>query len=124
MEGSVRCLRLLYPHQASSLLAAYCPRGACGSGDNSRESVGLPAPTWRAPHHSLSIHSFSTKTILIDQQNEVPTKGGLTVTMDVGMLFHIDPTKACDIYVKLGKNYDELVVEPELAFAVRGMTSE
>eukprot|EP00288_Rhodomonas_lens_P005415 CAMPEP_0177726692 /NCGR_PEP_ID=MMETSP0484_2-20121128/19913_1 /TAXON_ID=354590 /ORGANISM="Rhodomonas lens, Strain RHODO" /LENGTH=94 /DNA_ID=CAMNT_0019239275 /DNA_START=62 /DNA_END=342 /DNA_ORIENTATION=+ len=30
------------------------------------------------------IHSFSTKTILIDQENEVPTKEGLTVKLDVG----------------------------------------
>jgi len=70
------------------------------------------------------IHAFSTKTILLDQQNEVPTKEGLTVSLDVAILFHIDPSKAHDIYVNLGKNYDELVVEPELASAVRGLTSE
>jgi regulator of protease activity HflC (stomatin/prohibitin superfamily) len=70
------------------------------------------------------IHAFSTKTIKIEQTNEVPTKEGLSVTLNVSLLFHIEPSRARDIYLNLGKNYDELVVEPELSSAVRGLTSE
>lgn len=34
---------------------------------------------------------FSVKTQLFEQQNHVPTKEGLTVDLDVALLFHVDP---------------------------------
>eukprot|EP00286_Rhodomonas_abbreviata_P022902 CAMPEP_0181315086 /NCGR_PEP_ID=MMETSP1101-20121128/15176_1 /TAXON_ID=46948 /ORGANISM="Rhodomonas abbreviata, Strain Caron Lab Isolate" /LENGTH=295 /DNA_ID=CAMNT_0023422247 /DNA_START=171 /DNA_END=1058 /DNA_ORIENTATION=- len=67
---------------------------------------------------------FSKKTILLEQQNHVPTKEGLTVDLDVAVLFHIIPEKARDIYLSLGEDYEHIVVQPELSSAVRGLTSE
>jgi len=67
---------------------------------------------------------FSTKTILMNQQNHVPTKEGLTVDLDVAVLFHIDKEQVRSIYLSLGENYAEVVIQPELASAVRGLTSE
>jgi prohibitin 1 len=71
-----------------------------------------------------SLTFFSTKTILLNQENHVPTKEGLTVELDVAVLYKIDKKHVRDIYLSLGEKYDEVVIQPELASAVRGLTSE
>eukprot|EP00286_Rhodomonas_abbreviata_P024636 CAMPEP_0181296946 /NCGR_PEP_ID=MMETSP1101-20121128/4972_1 /TAXON_ID=46948 /ORGANISM="Rhodomonas abbreviata, Strain Caron Lab Isolate" /LENGTH=344 /DNA_ID=CAMNT_0023401839 /DNA_START=50 /DNA_END=1084 /DNA_ORIENTATION=+ len=72
----------------------------------------------------VKVHSFSTKTQLFEQQNHVPTKEGLTVDLDVAVLFRIDGTRARDIYLSLGEKYLDVIVKPELSSAVRSLTSE
>lgn len=71
-----------------------------------------------------SVTPISTQTQLLEQANHVPTKEGVTVELDVAVLYHIEPESARDIYLSLGANYDKIVIEPELASAVRGLTSE
>jgi len=68
--------------------------------------------------------AFSTKTSLFEQQNHVPTREGLTVDLDTAVLFRIDQTRVREIYVTLGVDFIRVVLEPELASAVRGLTSE
>lgn len=71
-----------------------------------------------------SLQLFSTKTTLFEMRNHVPTKEGLIVDLDVALLFHIDAKRARDVFLNLGHDYVSIVVEPELASAVRGLTSE
>merc|ERR1719198_1080348 len=71
-----------------------------------------------------SVETFSTKTTLLEQANHVPTKEGLTVDLDVAVLFRIDPNRARDIYLKLGQDFVTVIIQPELSSAVRGLTSE
>lgn len=71
-----------------------------------------------------SLVIFSTKTTLYEQANHVPTKEGLTVDLDVALLFRIEPARARDIYLKLGQDFVNVVIQPELSSAVRGLTSE
>ena len=54
----------------------------------------------------------------------MPTKEGLTVELDVACLFHVTPDKVRDVFLTLGEKYSTTIVEPELASAVRGLTSE
>jgi len=68
--------------------------------------------------------TFSTKTSLFEQQNHVPTREGLTVDLDTAVLFRIDQSRVRDIYITLGVDFVHVVLEPELASAVRGLTSE
>lgn len=68
--------------------------------------------------------AFTTKTQLLEQQNHVPTKEGLTVDLDVAVLFRADEAKIRDIYLGLGVSYVAVLVQPELSSAVRGLTSE
>jgi len=67
---------------------------------------------------------FTLKTQLLEQANHVPTKEGLTVELDVACLFHVTPDKVRDVFLSLGEKYQSTIVEPELASAVRGLTSE
>jgi regulator of protease activity HflC (stomatin/prohibitin superfamily) len=71
-----------------------------------------------------SVIFFSTKTQLLEQQNHVPTKEGLTVDLDVALLFRIEPERVQEMYLSLGENYISVLVAPELSSAVRGLTSE
>merc|ERR1712159_256208 len=71
-----------------------------------------------------SVVLFSTKTTLFEQANHVPTKEGLTVDLDVALLFHILPDHAREIYLNLGEDFIKVIVQPELSSAVRGLTSE
>lgn len=71
-----------------------------------------------------SVVLLSTKTQLMDSENFVPTKEGLSVELDVSLLYRIDPRKARSIYVTVGENYDTVVILPELSSSVRGLTSE
>lgn len=67
---------------------------------------------------------FSTKTQLLEQQNHVPTKEGLTVDLAVALLFHIEPGRVREMYLSLGEGYINVLIAPELSSAVRGLTSE
>ena len=71
-----------------------------------------------------AVTPFTLKTQLLEQANHVPTKEGLTVELDVACLFHITRDKVRDVYLTLGDKYQTTIVEPELASAVRGLTSE
>jgi len=70
-----------------------------------------------------NIYLFKTKTLLYEQSNHVPTSEGLTVDLDVAILYHIDPNGVRDIFLSLGPNYETVVIKPELSSAVRGLTS-
>mmetsp|Transcript_52357 Transcript_52357/g.132324 ORF Transcript_52357/g.132324 Transcript_52357/m.132324 type:complete len:311 (-) Transcript_52357:172-1104(-) len=67
---------------------------------------------------------FSTKTNLLEQRNHVPTKEGLTVDLDVAVLYHVEQDRVRDIYFGLGEKFSSVIIEPELSSAVRGLTSE
>lgn len=68
--------------------------------------------------------NFQLKTQLVDSENVVPTQEGLNVELDVAILFRLNPDKIRDLYLSLGVGYTDVLVRPELASAVRGLTSE
>merc|ERR1711957_533503 len=70
------------------------------------------------------LHDFSLKTQLLEATYTVPTMEGLTVELDAALLFHVDKSAVKDIFVNLGKDYRELVIEPEVSSMVRAFTSE
>ena len=78
---------------------------------------------FRAPLIS-GVEILSTKTQLLEEQNVIPTKEGLSVTLDTAVLFRLDSRKAADLYRQVGSNYVKVLVQPEAASAVRGLTSE
>lgn len=79
-------------------------------------------------HHKFPILSevieMTAKTQKLEQENDIPTKEGLSVRLDTAVLFRLDVTKAADLYKQVGENYVELIVAPETSSLVRGLTSE
>ena len=71
----------------------------------------------------VRIHKMNIKTIEIKETAETPSKEGLSVGLEVSLLYRLDPTKAPDIYRTVGKNYQEVIVEPQLRSSIRDVTA-
>lgn len=78
---------------------------------------------FRAPYVS-TVERMSTKTQLLKQENVIPTKEGLAVRLDTAVLYRLNTSEAARIYSEVGLDYKSVILEPEAASAVRGMTSE
>ncbi len=66
---------------------------------------------------------FSIKTEELKETMAVPSKEGLTVTLELSVLYHLDPEKAADVYKTIGPNYLEVILEPQIRSVARSVTS-
>jgi hypothetical protein len=48
---------------------------------------------------------------------------GLSVSLDVALLYRIDPNMAGDLFQNVGVDYAQVLIEPEAASVIRGLTS-
>ncbi len=66
---------------------------------------------------------FSVQTQEIKEVMDVPSKEGLTVQLEISLLYHLNPDKAADVYRSVGENYSEVIVEPQFRSVARGVTA-
>lgn len=52
----------------------------------------------------------------------VPSKEGLNLSLDVSVLYKLDPSKAVDVYKTIGPHYQEVILIPQYRAAARGVT--
>lgn len=71
-----------------------------------------------------SVVKLNLKTQLLYSENIVPTQEGLSVELDVAVLYHLDPKSVRQLYLTLGTEYESTLIMPEMQSAVRGLTSE
>ncbi len=69
------------------------------------------------------IIKMSIKTQEISEVMDVPSKEGLSVTLDASLLFHLDPEKAGEIYKTVGEDYAKVILIPQFRSATRGVTA-
>ncbi len=69
------------------------------------------------------IEKFSIKTQEIKEVMKVPSKEGLTVDLEISLLYKLNPDKANIIYKTIGPNYKEIVLIPQFRSVVRGVTA-
>jgi regulator of protease activity HflC (stomatin/prohibitin superfamily) len=67
---------------------------------------------------------FSVKTQEIKEAAEVPSKEGLTVQLELSVLYHLNPDEADDVYRTLGEDYAEILLVPFFRSVTRGVTAE
>jgi len=70
-----------------------------------------------------SVQKLSIQTQSVKESANTPSEEGLMLALDTSLLFHLDRTKAAEVYQKIGANYGEKVVEPTLRAAIRAATS-
>jgi len=80
-----------------------------------------PGVNFRNP--LASIHKFSVKTQEEKEVMTVPSKEGLSVQLEVSVLFHLNPEKAAEVYKSIGPNYIEIILEPNFRSITRGVTA-
>jgi regulator of protease activity HflC (stomatin/prohibitin superfamily) len=66
---------------------------------------------------------FSVKTQELKEVMDVPSKEGLTVQLEVSVLYHLNPEKAAEVYKTIGPNYTEIILEPQFRSVSRGVTA-
>jgi prohibitin 1 len=70
-----------------------------------------------------SVQKLSVQTQSVKESANVPSNEGLILALDTSLLFHLDRSKAAEVYQSIGENYAEKVVEPTLRAAIRASTS-
>jgi prohibitin 1 len=66
---------------------------------------------------------MSVKTQEVKETAEVPSKEGLTMELEGSLLYRLDPQKAADVYRTIGKDYEEIAVQPQIRSAIREVTA-
>lgn len=66
----------------------------------------------------LSVKTQEEKEIM-----NVPSREGLTVRLEVSVLFHLDPEMASKVYRTIGENYKEVLLRPQFRSVTRGVTA-
>jgi regulator of protease activity HflC (stomatin/prohibitin superfamily) len=69
------------------------------------------------------IIKMSIKTQEIKEVMDVPSKEGLTVQLEVSLLYHLNPEKAADVYKTVGEDYESIIIEPQFRSVTRGVTA-
>ena len=68
-------------------------------------------------------HETSIRTQEIKETASVPSSEGLVMNLDTSLIYHLNPDKAAEVYQKIGPNYVEVLVEPNLRSAIREATA-
>jgi len=66
---------------------------------------------------------MSVKTQELKEVMDVPSKEGLTVQLEISVLYHLNPDKAADVYNTVGENYESIIIEPQFRSVTRGVTA-
>jgi regulator of protease activity HflC (stomatin/prohibitin superfamily) len=70
-----------------------------------------------------AVQKLSIQTQSVKESANVPSNEGLILALDTSLLFHLDRTKAAEVFQKVGSDYAEKIVEPTLRAAIRASTS-
>lgn len=70
-----------------------------------------------------SVEKMSIKTQELKELMSVPSKEGLSVDLEISLLFKLDSDKANEIYKTVGPNYAEIILTPQFRSVVRGVTA-
>ncbi|MEW6702623.1 MAG: prohibitin family protein [Bacteroidota bacterium] len=71
-----------------------------------------------------NIVKFSIKTQELKETMNVPSQEGLSVVLEISLLYSLDPENASKIYKSVGENYGEIILIPQFRSVVRGVTSK
>jgi prohibitin 1 len=66
---------------------------------------------------------MSIQTLEMKELAEVPSREGLIMSLEVSLLYRLDPLKASEIYKTVGRGYIPIVVEPQFRSAIREITA-
>lgn len=70
-----------------------------------------------------NVINFSIKTQELKETMNVPSQEGLSVQLEISLLFRLDPDNANIIYKTVGPNYSEIILKPQFRSVVRGVTA-
>jgi len=69
------------------------------------------------------ITELSVKTQEVKEHASVPSSEGLIMGLEASVLYHLDPTRAAEVYQTIGPNYAEVLLQPTFRSAIRAITA-
>jgi prohibitin 1 len=66
---------------------------------------------------------MSVQTQEIKETLDVPSQEGMSMSIEVSVLYHLDPEKAADVYRTVGEDYARVILEPQFRSVTRGVTA-
>jgi regulator of protease activity HflC (stomatin/prohibitin superfamily) len=69
------------------------------------------------------VEKLSIKTQELKELMSVPSKEGLSVDLEISLLFKLDSDMANEIYKTVGANYADIILVPQFRSVVRGVTA-
>lgn len=71
-----------------------------------------------------NVVKFSIKTQELKEDMNVPSMEGLSVQLEISLLYHLNQENANIIYKTVGENYTERIIVPQFRSVVRGVTAK
>ena len=68
-------------------------------------------------------HELTIRTQEVKESASVPSSEGLVMNLDTSLIFNLNARQAADVYQKIGPNYIEVLIEPNLRAAIREATA-
>ena len=68
-------------------------------------------------------HEMSVRTQELKESASVPSSEGLVMNLDTSLIYHLDPAKAADVYQRIGPDFSDVLIEPNLRAAIRESTA-
>jgi regulator of protease activity HflC (stomatin/prohibitin superfamily) len=100
------------------------PAGTVGVYDLfGKVSDQVVAPGIHVVNPLAKIHKMSVRTQELKETVDLPSREGLTVKVDVSLLFSLDPAKAPEVFRTIGYDYVNIVIVPQVRSVVRDVTS-
>ena len=95
------------------------------------EGLHLKIPFWqvsyltdvRTQEYTMSI-AAGEGAVYSDDSMTAPTSDGQTVTVDATVLFHVDQTKAAELFQSVGPDYVQKIVRPIARSQIRSQVAE
>src|SRR5687767_9601675 len=69
------------------------------------------------------VHELNIKTQEVKERASVPSSEGLIMGLEASVLYHLDPTRAAEVYQKVGSNYAEVLLTPNFRSSMRSVTA-
>jgi prohibitin 1 len=69
------------------------------------------------------VTELNIKTQEVKEHASVPSKEGLIMGIDASVLYHLDPTRAAEVYQRIGPTYAEVLLTPTFRSAMRAITA-
>lgn len=85
-----------------------------------------PAPLGAGVHLVIPfsrVVPFSIRTVEMKETADVPSKEGLSMSLEASLLHRLDPAMAPSVYRTFGRDYETVVVEPQIRAALREITA-
>lgn len=71
-----------------------------------------------------NVHKFTIKTQEVKEIMTVPSKEGLSVELEISLLYKLDPENANEIYKTVGPDYRNVILIPQFRSVVRSVTAK